>query len=188
MSTTGIIDVAVGGKLDQDHKRERDQKHKWAFGEETPSRGRVNKRPVKLVSAVYVAQYRPSALANTLACSTSRAIKNSDFPAHKIAKISRKANAHFDNDTLTSDSSAEEDVKEASVAPEPDAGITYSFDAARGPAKGSQILSMALAKAVEKYEVRATEKLVKEEYEVVAKEKEEIHDGYSADEDDFELI
>jgi len=89
---------------------------------------------------------------------------------------------------LTSDSSAEEDVKEASAAPEPDAGITYSFDAERGPAKGSQILSMALAKAVEKYEVRATEKLVKEEYEVVGKEKEELHDGYVADEDDFELV
>jgi len=89
---------------------------------------------------------------------------------------------------LTSDSSAEEDVKEASAAPEPDAGITYSFDAERGPAKGSQILSMALAKAVEKYEVRATEKLVKEEYEVVGQEKEELHDGYVADEDDFELV
>ena len=129
-----------------------------------------------------------SALANTLTCSTARAIKSPGFPAHKIAKISRKANTHFDSDTLTSDSSAEEDVKEGSAAPEPDAGITYSFDAARGPAKGSQILSMALAKAVEKYEVRTTEKLVKEEYEVVAKEKDEFHDGYAADEDDFEFI
>ena len=126
--------------------------------------------------------------ANTLAYSTSRAIKSCDFPAHKIAKVSRKANVHLDDDTVTSDSSTEEDVKEASAAPEPDAGITYSFDAARGPAKGSQILSMALAKAVEKYEVRATEKLVKEEYEVVAKEKEEFQDGYAADEDDFELV
>ncbi len=124
-----------------------------------------------------------------MACSTTRVFKRDlDFQAHKIAKITCKQNTPFDNDTSNSDSSAEEDVKEASAAPEPDAGITYSFDAVHGPGKGSQILSMALAKAVEKYEVRATEKLIKEEYEVVAKEKEEFHDGYAADEDDFELV
>ena len=46
---------------------------------------------------------------------------------------------------------------------------------------------MALANAVEKYEVKATEKLVKEEYEVVGKEKLDGNDGYAID-DDFELI
>ena len=105
--------------------------------------------------------------------------------AAQIAKISRK----FDNDTCTSDSSTEEDVKEASAAPEPDAdaGYTYSYDAPRGPGRGSQILGIALAKAVEKFETNATEKLVKEEYEVVGNEKEDIHTGYAAD-DDFELV
>ena len=92
-----------------------------------------------------------------------------------------------DVDGLT-DSSAEEDIKEASAAPEPDAGYTYSYDAPRGPGHGSQILSMALAQAVDKFETKVTEKLVKEEYEVVAAEKEETHAGYAADEDDFELI
>lgn len=75
----------------------------------------------------------------------------------------------------------------ASTDPEPDAGISYSFDAPRGPHQGSQILSMALAKAVEKFEVKATEKLVKEEYEVIAQDKEDP-DGYIAYEDDFELV
>ena len=103
-------------------------------------------------------------------------------------KIARKHNPRFDNDPSTSDSSAEEDVKEGSVAPEPDAGISYSFDAPRGPTEGGQILSMALAKAVEKFEIRATEKLVKEEYEIVRKEKDDFHDGYNADEDDYELV
>lgn len=122
----------------------------------------------------------------------SRSLKRDlEFQTNKaagIAKISRKHDSRFDNDTSTSDSSAEEDIKEASAAPEPDAGITYSFDATRGPAKGSQILGLAIAKAVEKYEIKATEKLVKEEYEVVGKEKEDHHDGYTADEDDFELV
>lgn len=103
-------------------------------------------------------------------------------------KIARKHNPRFDNETSTSDSSAEEDVKEGSAAPEPDAGISYSFDAPCGPTEGGQILSMALAKAVEKFEIRATEKLVKEEYEIVGKEKDDFHDGYNADEDDYELV
>lgn len=79
-------------------------------------------------------------------------------------------------------------MREASAAPEPDAEILYSFDAPRGPAEGGHILSMALAKAVEKFEIKETEKLVKNEYEVVDNEKEEGHDGYVADEDDFQFI
>lgn len=94
----------------------------------------------------------------------------------------------LENPIFISDSSAEEDIKEASAAPEPDAGISYSFDAPRGPHQGSQILSMALAKAVEKYEIQATERLVRDEYEIIRKEKDDHHDGYAADEDDFELI
>ena len=69
----------------------------------------------------------------------------------------------------------------------PDAGISYSFDAPRGPHQGSQILSMALAKAVEKFEVKATEKMVKDEYEVIGQDKEDP-DGHIAYDDDFELV
>ena len=105
-----------------------------------------------------------------------------------MAKISRKHESRFDNDTCTSDSSTEEDVKEASAASEPDAGYTYSYDAPRGPGRGSQILGIALAKAVEKFETKAMEKLVQDEYEVVDSEKEETHTGYAADDDDFELV
>ena len=82
-----------------------------------------------------------------------------------MENIARKYDARFD-EACVSDSSAEEDIKEASAAPVPDFGITYSYDAPAGPDKGGQILGMALAKAVEKYETKATEKLVKEEYEV----------------------
>ena len=94
----------------------------------------------------------------------------------------------FDTENSASDTSAEEDVREASAAPEPDAGYTYSYDAPKGPGKGSQILGLAIAKAVEKYETKATEKLVNEEYEVVAKENEDERTGYGANEDGFELI
>lgn len=108
--------------------------------------------------------------------------------AAQMAKISRKHESRFERDISSSDSSAEEDVMEASAAPEPDAGYTYSYDAPRGPGKGSQILGIALAKAVEKFETKATEKLIKEEYEVVGKERGDEHTDYAADEDDFELV
>ena len=85
-----------------------------------------------------------------------------------------------------SDSSVDERSQRASTVPEPDAGISYSFDAPRGPHQPSQILSMALAKAVEKFEVKATEKLVKEEYDMVGKE--EDLDGAFASDDDYELV
>lgn len=132
------------------------------------------------------------ALMLTSCCRYSKAARREvEFQQNKaihVAKMSRKRDPVFDTDTSASDTSAEEDVKEASAAPEPDAGYTYSFDAPRGPGKGSQILGMAIAKAVEKFETKATKKLINEEYEVVAKEKEDEHTGYAADEDDFELI
>ena len=108
--------------------------------------------------------------------------------AAQIARISRKHESRADTDASISDSSAEEDVKDASAAPEPDTGYTYSYDAARGPGKGSQILGQAITKAVERFETRATEKLVKDEYEVVRKGKEDARAGYTADEDDYELV
>ncbi|KAI9760146.1 MAG: hypothetical protein M4579_001866 [Chaenotheca gracillima] len=59
----------------------------------------------------------------------------------------------------------------------PDADITYSFDEPKGPQKGSQILGMALAQAVERFEGRETEKLVREEYDLVV--------DAAADDDDY---
>ena len=95
------------------------------------------------------------------------------------------ARSHFAGIATSSESSAvEDDVEEESAAEEPDAGIMYSYDAVRGPAGGSQVLDSAIAQAVERFENRQTEKLVKE-YEFVDGE-----DGYAADtdEDDFEII
>ena len=116
---------------------------------------------------------------------TQRAYLAKPKSAAHLTCISRKHTARDTNSA--SDSSAEEDVVDASAAAAPDAGYTYSFDAPTGPSKGSQILGQALAKAVERFETKATEKLVKCEYEVVAHDKEETHAGYSTD-DDFEIV
>jgi hypothetical protein len=80
----------------------------------------------------------------------------------------------------------------------PDAEVAYSFDAARGPSHGSTVLSGALAQAVERFETKATEKLVKDEYEVLPLDPEEMFatpvkksgKGRAAlpEEDDYEFV
>lgn len=76
---------------------------------------------------------------------------------------------------ITDDSSgSNSDEYDETPSPPVDVGITYSFDAARGPTKGSQILNTALAKAVEKFEERETVKLVKTEYELLDSEGETV--------------
>ncbi|EDU51208.1 hypothetical protein PtrSN002B_005132 [Pyrenophora tritici-repentis] len=85
----------------------------------------------------------------------------SSYPGHMKARTA----LHKDMAYASGDSSADEDVDHPSTAP--DADITYSYDAHRGPSHGSQILNAALEKAVERFETKETEKLVKNEYEVL---------------------
>jgi hypothetical protein len=87
-----------------------------------------------------------------------------------------------------SDSSGEEEIFDASTAPVPDVDVMYSFDAYSGPARGSDVLSQAINKAVQRYENKETEKLVKE-YDLV-EDGRDCGEGYAADadEDDFDFI
>lgn len=74
-----------------------------------------------------------------------------------------------------------------SVADDPN--VFYSFDALRSPGHGEHILSVALARAMDRFEVKETEKVVKE-YEIVEYDESEdgSSEGVSADEDGFEVI
>jgi hypothetical protein len=95
--------------------------------------------------------------------------------------------------SASDDSSADEDVEHPSAAPVPDAGVTYSFDAERGPSHGSQILGLALAKAVERFEIRETDKLIKEEYEVLdlgalSPAPKTARKGVAPEDEDYEFI
>lgn len=78
-----------------------------------------------------------------------------------------KARTAFNKDmaSASGDSSADEEVEHPSVVP--DAEIAYSYDAHRGPSHGSQILNHALEKAIERYETKETDTLIKNEYEVL---------------------
>lgn len=90
------------------------------------------------------------------------------------AKVARKHDM-LEGQAMTDDSSGcTSDEYDDKPSPPTDATITYSFDAPRGPTKGSQILNVALAKAVEKFEERETVKLVKSEYELLDSEGETV--------------
>lgn len=107
-----------------------------------------------------------------------------------------KARSTIKNDIAyaSGDSSADEEVDHPSVAPVPDAGVAYSFDAERGPSHGSQVLGLALAKAIETFEVRQTDKLIKDEYEVLRLDDDALSPGPSTarkvapEDEDYEFI
>jgi hypothetical protein len=101
----------------------------------------------------------------------------------------------LDTRATHSDSSGDEMPTESSAAPEPDADVTYSFDAPKGPTHGSTVLSTALAQAVERFENTVTEKLVKDEYEVLGEadvlspiKKGGKRSMLAEEEDDYEFI
>ncbi|KAI9736333.1 MAG: hypothetical protein M1834_001219 [Cirrosporium novae-zelandiae] len=174
-ATMSVLEIRKAAK---EAKRDRDAKTKWGLGERPmPGRQYWNEipdtvRPMKPESA-----------------SVKKAIKRSMRSKPNKANHGNRLTIEGDIAEVTSsDTSTDEDINEASAAPEPDAGIMYSFDAAQGPGRGSQILSTAVAEAVDRFEKKQTEKLIKEEYEVITKDVDSETDGYTADEDDFELV
>jgi len=135
----------------QDFKRTRDAAHKWALGaNNTEIAGRAAGKP---------RPHRPSETEYNL---KRREAKSAVASLAHDTKVARK------HDMLegTDDSSGSDDYDET-PSPPPDVNITYSFDAARGPTKGSQILNVALNKAMQKWEEAETTKLVRSEYELL---------------------
>ncbi|KAF2198519.1 hypothetical protein GQ43DRAFT_474474 [Delitschia confertaspora ATCC 74209] len=149
-------------------KRDKDHRAKWQFGSEFGHSRRVEgdkPRPVRTGGP------KPS-------WATSYIHKSRHSVKHRRP----------DGGYQSADTSADEEVEPASAAPVPDAEITYSYDAEKGPSQGSQILGMALAQAIERYEVRQTDKLIKEEYEVLDAGEDDGPKAVKADEEDYQLV
>ncbi|KAF2097201.1 hypothetical protein NA57DRAFT_77454 [Rhizodiscina lignyota] len=130
-----------------DYKRDHEQK-KWAHGVAFGP-GRLpdqHGRPVKLGQR-------------------AASPKRSKRPALKSAQVQEIVSGT--DYASQSDSSVDEDIVEASAAPTPSSEIFYSYDSQKGPNHGSQILNAALAKAVERFESNMTDKIVKDEYDVL---------------------
>jgi len=137
----------------QDYKRDATRKQKWALGPAVISSGRSEGKP------------RPRRPSETDYNFARRAEKGAVASLAHGAKVARKQDML--EGVVDSSGSSDEYDEVVTPAQPADAGVAYSFDAARSPSKGSQILNVALAKAVEKFEERETVKLVKSEYDVL---------------------
>jgi hypothetical protein len=161
-------------------KRDHDHKAKWAFG----TRDGRN----QLANTVNDPHLRPAAHRPVSRWDHKQAQStiNRKVACAKVSllnDVDEALNVAYDN----ADSSADEDVPEPGAASE-NPNIYYSFDAASAPRQGDHILGIALARAVEKFEIKETEKLVRE-YEFVPHETQsECGDRDNLDEDDFELV
>lgn len=92
----------------------------------------------------------------------------------------------FDTGIGSPDSCAsQDDIRDAAVAPVPDARLMCDYDALSGPGEGYDTLSHATTAAVQRYENKVTEKFAKE-YEFVDGGK-YLGEGYAADADDDDL-
>ncbi|KAK5129702.1 hypothetical protein LTR08_002946 [Meristemomyces frigidus] len=147
----------------QDYKRDAARKHKWALGAvATAGTGRpVGGKP------------RPHRPSETEYNFKRRETKGAVAALQNGDKVARKQDM-LEGAAVSDDSSNSASDYDETPSPPADAGITYSFDAKRSPSHGSQILNVALAKAVEKFEERETVKLVKNEYEVLDDEGESV--------------
>lgn len=112
-------------------------------------------------------------------------------PKYHVPAMKSRTAFNKDMALASDESSADEDVEHPSTAPAPDAEIAYSYDASRGPTHGSQILNYALDKAVERFETKETEKLVKREYEVLDLDDDDVPRGkrrVALEDDEYEFI
>lgn len=168
----------------KERKRDIDSKHKWA--------------PKWAVTGVPVVKQGPNGTVRPRAhvCSQQARAKERQNYLETWSRrnhLDRKRPVLNDDSNESQDSSADEEVSFEEEAPQlGEVDVKYSYDASRGPSHGSEILGMAVAKAVEKYEDDKTSKLVSDEYEVLDTFSEAGEEPCYAlgddDDDDFEMI
>ncbi|KAL1983281.1 hypothetical protein VTN96DRAFT_303 [Rasamsonia emersonii] len=162
-------------------KRDHDHKAKWAYGARS-------RKAIRYQSEYDTDLSRPQ-VPFTHYKAWQRACKRLEEPnineAARSARFSLRCDVKEALSSGTSDSSADEAVHESTatdaVMEMEDDDPLNSYDAS-----GNSIFSAAVSRAVEKYETKVTEKLVKE-YEFVSKD-DGPGNGYVADVDDFELV
>ncbi|KAI7500280.1 hypothetical protein KC367_g3746 [Hortaea werneckii] len=145
----------------QDYKRDAARKHKWAHGSAMTAGRAAGGRP------------RPHRPSETNYNAKRRETKGAVAALQNGAKLARKQDM-LEGTAVSDESSNSASENEDTSAPPADEGVMYSFDTSRSPSQGSQILNAALAKAVERFEERETIQLVKDEYQVLDGEGEEV--------------
>jgi len=141
----------------RDHKRDAAHKHKWALGGVSPiGRPGETLRPRKPTETEFNCRRQINKAAEVYSL-------HSHKPTRSRASALDDDLSVRDSTGFSSDHAPSENLPTAPV----DAGVMYSYDASRGPSHGSQILKVALAKAVERFEEKETVRLVRNEYDVL---------------------
>jgi hypothetical protein len=146
----------------KEFNRDKNSRVKWAHGQSYgPGRREEESRPRPArINSIFKYVHRPNEMypwpTDANRCRPS-------YPGQMKARTALQK----DMANASDESSADEDVEHPSSAPAPDAEVAYSFDATRGPSHGSQILNHALDKAMVQFEIKETDKLIKNEYEVL---------------------
>jgi hypothetical protein len=145
----------------KEFNRDKNSRVKWAHGQSYgPGRREEDSRPRPArVNPVFKYVHCPNER-NPWSKGANR-YRPTSFPGQMKARTALQK----DMASASDESSADEDVEHPSSAP--DAEVAYSFDATRGPSHGSQILNHALEKAMVQFETKETDKLIKNEYEVL---------------------
>ncbi|PYI20509.1 hypothetical protein BO99DRAFT_401876 [Aspergillus violaceofuscus CBS 115571] len=169
-------------RADKEAKRAHDHKAKWAYGSR-----RARTVPDPLSSVLPPA--RP-AMPITHSMNFTRALrfdrKSQSNHLASDAKIALRADVREALESGPSDSSGDDVAAPGSVSRIQEELEDKDSSLLDYDVSGQTILSDAVSKAVEKFEIKETEKIIKT-YEIISHESETAI-GYLADDDDFELV
>ncbi|GAM82244.1 hypothetical protein ANO11243_002230 [Dothideomycetidae sp. 11243] len=177
----------------QGYKRAAAQKAKWAHGVHVTASGRAtdHPRPARVsdhfAPSVHRHRVSGSALKAASAKKTDMDAARAEYPV-----IARKLPALNSDESA---SSTDEDYDDPLV----EDGDVHGATVNRAPASGSQVLSSALAKAIEAFEDKETVQLVRTEWSVLDDDGEEVgfsparkvrgkKDKVAGIEDDYEIV
>ncbi|KAL1952668.1 hypothetical protein VTO42DRAFT_4550 [Malbranchea cinnamomea] len=151
-------------------KRYHDSRHKWAHG----------CRPLPGRSAI-LADHRCRPLRNHPNATPEMKTK------HRPRQSSRpRPELEVDDDVLF-DGPLSDGGETSPAGPEENPDVFYSFDAPRSPGHGEHILSVAIARALDRFESKETERAVRE-YEFIDQSEGSDHDELSHDEEGYEVV
>ncbi|KAF2157271.1 hypothetical protein K461DRAFT_289606 [Myriangium duriaei CBS 260.36] len=155
----------------QGFKRAATHKAKWAYGihNDAPGRDANHPRPARLTDHLSPTAHRHRVRGS--AFKVANADRN-DMHAARVEypSIVRKLPSLNSDESA---SSAEEDCDEHDI----NDGVIYGATTDYAPSSGSQVLNSALAKAIEAFEDKETDRLVKSEWSVLNDDGEEM--GFS---------